>query len=150
MNDAVQAAAPVFSLGWFGDKFGTVAVFSVVFGLIVRGVAAKYGDGYIVKVVERWFASESVREFRKKFVREILDNEIARDDGLIRLAVIGEAEKLSREVIERLEHIQATFDRSVAEQTKIGERLARIEGAVETLRTLKPMPAPPRKTGAAE
>lgn len=51
--------------------------------LLMRGLWVKHGEPEIITTVAAWYSAPAQTEARVKFIKQVIDNEIRRDDGLI-------------------------------------------------------------------
>lgn len=128
---------------------------AVVVGLILRGFISKYGDSYITKLIEtwstseavktkrsndvldtvtRWYTSDPIREDRKKFTKDVVENETRRDDGIIRKEIESSIESNTQAVSKQLNEMLNKLEQNTTLFGQIAQRLSHIEGSVDVVK----------------
>lgn len=147
---------PLVQVGYYA--IGLVVLLggaTVILGLIFRGVQAKYGDAYVKslvktwytseelkaereaftrKVMSDWYASEVLREEREKFTRRVIEDQLRRDDGLIRRDIEKAVTTATAPVLEKLDELIAKMESTHQLYQQVLHRLSHIEGSVDVVK----------------
>lgn len=128
--------APLATLGQWA--IGIVVLLggsTVMLGLIFRGIQQKYGDAYIKKQIEAWYASEPVKESREKFTHKVIDDSIHRDDGLIHKAIDAAVATSQNGMEKKLDTLIERADQSNVLYQSVLQKLSHLEGSVEVIKS---------------
>jgi hypothetical protein len=120
-------------LQYLGVGAGAAAVLGLVLVFFLRGVWAKFGTAMMKAEIALWWSHREQRDALKLDVKEIIDNEVQRADGLIRRVVTKETNDVVGRMEVELQSVAAKMDRMSDILHDVVERLARVEGTVDIL-----------------
>ncbi len=145
---AQQATNAVSAVGttvgtWVLGVLATFVTVTVIAGIFLRGLQAKYGDAYITGVVEKWNTSDTARDKREAFIKKVLDDQVHRDDGVVRTALSEAVASVNGETNRKLDALLASVNKSTEHYQQMLQKLAHIEGSVDVMKNaLKNAPKP--------
>jgi hypothetical protein len=126
---------------------GTGAI-GVVLGLVLRGGWAKMGEPVVKNMFLAWYRDPDQQDKRKKEIKDVIDDQLQRADGLIRKEIASQVDTMQKELAEVITQFGTEFRQEVRElkeilgnqdetseafRTNIMTRLGKIEGAVNVM-----------------
>jgi hypothetical protein len=130
----------------FGGAAG-IAVIGVIGAYFLRGIWAKFGEATIEGVVVKWSIHPDRTKEQRAFVKDVIDNEIRRDDGLIAKEIRQQVDQMETRLIEAIEGLR--IDREFKDN--VLRELGDIQGTLRVLaQGTKPDSDPPPPPPALE
>lgn len=120
-------------LQYLGVGAGAAAVMGLVVLFFLRGVWSKFGTAMMRAEIALWWNHKEQRDAMRADVKEIIDNEVQRADGLIRKAVSAEVNGINAHVDQRIQAVLDKMERMSDVLGDVVERLSRLEGTTDLL-----------------